>query len=260
MKKLNCIGSLVLLSAATVAQAQRGTLAFPHPPLPEPLPPVPVVWEDANFQPPPWSAQRAATPATGTVAIYDQKPAGGRDSLIPTEQAKGIIDRFKTVYPKLGSPRLLLSVNREFVDGQPVVSRADRTIVRDVERRFGRPWRQAGTTLVEQKTAAALVTNKPLSEFIGTADTVEAKKNHEAINAIAEVVIEVLISSKPQTATTIPEMQATAIRLSDSKILGQAAAADVVKRVSPRSLAGVGVEEMAEAVALELMEDLAANP
>ena len=305
MKKLNCISLLACLSAASVAQAQRGTLAFPTPPLPPSPPPVLKVWVDPNYQAPDWSAEKTKPASAGEVFVYDQKQYGGHAALVTPEQAQGIMDRFKTAYLKLGSPRFLLYVNRELVNeqsglkithgtqhlettknsggatsdwssvktstdqnfranqtAQPTL--ADRQTVRDVERLFGRPLRQAGASLVDQKVAAQLIADKPITDFVGTTDTPESRKDREAIGRIADVVIEILISSKTVAVPTIsdaqtisiPDIQATAISLKDSKIIGQASSTDVTNRVPPASLGGYGVPEITEATALALMEDL----
>ena len=302
MKRLNYVSALILLSAVSVAQAQRGTLTFPTPPPPPPKPLVPPLWVDTNFTPPEWSASKVATPASGEVFVYDQKQYGAHPALISPEQAQGIIERFKAAYPKLGNPRLLLYVNRELVDAgsemklirriekieasrtdtnasatvksadentyrtdaKPAPTLADKQTVRDVERLFGRPLRQAGASLVDQKVATDLLAGKSITEFIGTTDAPQARKDREAIGKIADVVIEILISSKTLTVPTIadaqtisiPDIQATAIRLSDSKILGQASSADVTNRVPPASVPGFSVPEITEATALALMEDL----
>lgn len=307
MKKLNSLSFLALVSAASVAQAQRGTLT-PMPPAYVPRPPAPKVWVDTNYQPPAWSAERVQAAPAGEAFVYEQKQYGGHAALITPQQAQGIIDGFKTAYPKLGSPRFLLYVNRELVDAQPArkithgtqriestkvfgsngtnandaaslktsteqsfrvdekpqPTLADKQTVRDVERLFGRPLRQAGASLVDQKVAAQLIADKPLTDFVGTTDTPESRKDREAIGKIADVVVEILISSKTvvvptisdSQSVTIPDIQVTAINLKDSKIIGQASSADVTNRVPPSSLAGYGIQEITETTALALMEDM----
>ena len=303
MKKLNCLTAVVLVASVSVVQAQRGTMVFPRPPEIKQLPPP--VWVDTNYQAPEWSASRVQTATTGEVFVYEQKQYGGHAALVTPEQAQGIIARFKTAYPKLGSPRFLIYVNRELVDapsGLRLISReeriessrsdtnasaavksvenntyradgkapaalADKQTMRDVERIFGRPLRQAGASLVDQKVAAELIADKPIGDFVGTSDTAQSRKEREAISKIADVVIEILISSKTVTVPAIadaqtiavPDIQATAIRLSDSKILGQASSTDATNRVPPASLPGFSVPEITEATALALMEDLTAD-
>src|SRR5687768_11651174 len=53
---------------------------------------------------------------SGETYVYEQKPISGRPVLIAPEQAKGLIDRFKASYTKLGSPRMVLYVNRDLID------------------------------------------------------------------------------------------------------------------------------------------------
>ncbi len=253
MKKLNRLVSLVVLSVASVAQAQRGTLIFPHAPLPAPLPPVPTVWVDTNFQPPAWSAMNSASRPVGEVAVYEHKETGGHTPLVTPQEAREIVGRFKAAYKKMGSPRLLL-----FVSDAPVAGLANRPGTQEVERRFRHPWHQAGANLVDQKNAAQLLAGKSTTEFITATDTPQARQDRETLGKQADVVIEIsLVEILP---ASLPEIQTIAIRLSDSKILGQAASSEVTKRVPPAVLAAQSTPELIEATALALMEDLTTNP
>ena len=75
-----------------------------------------------------------------------------------------------------------------------------------------------------------------------------------------------LISSRSLTVTeisgdttyTVPDIQATAIRLKDSAIIGQAAASDILGRdvQAGRIVKQFGVRDITEATALALMEDM----
>ena len=58
--------------------------------------------------------------------------------------------------------------------------------------------------------------------------------------------------------TTVPDIQATAIRLKDAAILGQAASADVLGHgeQTARIAQRFGVPDIAEATALALAEDM----
>lgn len=296
---------LAVMAAVPLAHAQKQAeqLINPRPAENTALPAPPPVWIDTNYQAPAWSASR---PAGEPVYVYNQSPVAGRPPLISPDSAQKIIDSFKAAYPRLGSPRLLIYVNRELVsqnsglklthgtqhiestktfgdagtngsasvrtstdqsfrvDEQPQPTLADKQTVRDVERLFGRPLREAGASLVDQKVAAELITERPIGEVIGSADSPESRKDREAIGKIADVVVEILISSRTVSVTrisgeqliTVPDIQATAIRLSDSKILGQASSADVTNRVPPSSLVNYGSPEITEATALALMEDM----
>jgi hypothetical protein len=264
-----------------------------------------------------------------TGPVYDQKPLPAPGPLITVEQAKGVIDRFKEAYPKLGSPRFLIFVNRELIDTKSGISAspvsikterstlkidtstknpeaaaalgitnaekitpgnyskttenisvnqtikekekaeatlADKQTVRDIERLFGRPLRAAGATIVDQAIAVQMMDGRPIQDILKTTDSENARKDREAVRKIADVVIEILVSSKQITMPTltgdatiaIPDIQATAIRLSDSKIIGQAASSEIISR-SNKPVQNLNVYEVAEATALVLMEDMLLN-
>ena len=95
------------------------------------------------------------------------------------------------------------------------------------------------------------------------------KTDREALSRLADVVIEVLISSRSTSVReisgdriyTVPDIQATAIRLRDSQIIGQANATDLLAR-QPNlgaALRANTIQEFTESVALVLMQDLALN-
>lgn len=277
--------------------------------------------------------------ASSEKMVYDQKPLPGQPVLIAPEQAQAVIEKFKTAYTKMESPRMLLYVNRELVDektGMKLVARtektdaarrnydstveanpssnsvninaggnvtvngsginhpgkgkisdttenvsnenryrieeresklADRQTVRDVERLFGRPLRAAGVALADQNVATQLIGNKPLQSFTVNTEGEAARKDRQALSKITDVVLEVLISSRNIAVAevsgdktfTVPDIQATAIRLSDSKILGQASSRDVLgkDRYAGRIARNFDVQDIAEATALALMEDMA---
>ncbi|MGC8743659.1 MAG: hypothetical protein ACP5T0_07265 [Verrucomicrobiia bacterium] len=285
----------------------------------KPQPPPPIYFATDKKQ------EKKELTAGGNV--YDQKPAPPPPMLITAEQAKGVIDRFKEGYPKLGSPRFLIYINRELIDtrsgvvasvasakterattqidstvkdskaaaaalgvtngaglqpgkytkqtenviinqtlkqkDKPELSLADRQTARDIERLFGRPLRAAGATLADQSIAVQMIEGKPVKDFLVSSEGDVARKEREAIKKIADVVIEVLVSSKQVTLPgltgdityNVPDIQATAVRLSDSKIIGQAASADIISR-SQRPIQYLNVYEVAEATALVLMEDM----
>ncbi|MEW6305954.1 MAG: hypothetical protein AB1705_20965 [Verrucomicrobiota bacterium] len=143
---------------------------------------------------------------------------------------------------------------------------ADKQTVRDVERLFGRPLRHGGAKLADQRVATQLIADKPLENFTRPTEGEQARKDREALLKVADVVLEVLISSRqiivPEVsgdrAYQAPDIQATAIRLSDSKIMGQASASDILgkDRYAGRLLRNYDVRDIAEATALALMEDM----
>lgn len=142
---------------------------------------------------------------------------------------------------------------------------ADKQTVREVERLFGRPFRMAGAALADQKVAASLIADKPLDHFVAPANDA-ARKDREALSKVADVAIEVLVASRNVTVTgvaedkvvSVPDIQVTAVRLSDSAIIGQASSADILGRgqQAGRVARQYDVRDITEATALALMEDM----
>jgi hypothetical protein len=143
---------------------------------------------------------------------------------------------------------------------------ADRQTIRDVERLMGRPLRLGGARLTDQRVATQLLADRSVQEFLGTTGTASAAKDREALLRTADVVVEVLISSRSlpvpgvsgDLVYEVPDIQATAIRLADAHILGQASSADILgpDRFAGRVARNYDVREITEAVALALMEDM----
>ena len=146
-------------------------------------------------------------------------------------------------------------------------SLADRQTVRDIERLFGRPLRAARASLVDQRLATQLMAGKSRDVFSTQAESETTRKDREAVAKVADVVLEVLVSSRNLVVQevsgdkvySVPDIQATAIRVSDSKVIGQASATDVLgkDRYAGRIVKNFDVREIAEATALALMEDIA---
>jgi hypothetical protein len=247
-----------------------------------------------DFQPPPPVVQTvrpgpAAAPAAENQKLYGQ-PAG----LVQAETAQGIVARFRDAYGSPGSPRIVVYVNRSLIDttsglrltghtekyektdgsgktsgentyqfregAKPAL--ADRQTVRDIERLFGRVFRNGNARLADQQTAVDLLADKPGERLAGD----QAGKEREALTAVADIAIEVLISSRNLTVpevsgdqvVAVPDIQATAIRLKDAAILGQASASDVLGKRGPagRIAQNFDVNDVTEATALALMEDM----
>jgi hypothetical protein len=139
---------------------------------------------------------------------------------------------------------------------------ADQQTVREVERLFGRAFRNAGAQLADQKTATSLLPEAAGAHLVGEA----AARDREALAKVADIAIEVLISSRSLTVPAVsgdqtypvPDIQATAIRLKDSAIVGQAAASDVIGKgvQAGRVLRQFDVNDITEATAIALMEDM----
>ena len=141
---------------------------------------------------------------------------------------------------------------------------ADRQTVRDVERLFGRPFRMAGATLADQRIATQLISDRRLEKLQTEGE--QARKDREALGKIADVAVEILISSRniivPEISGdktyAVPDIQATAVRLSDARILGQASATDILGKdqYAGHIVRNFDVREISEATALALMEDM----
>jgi hypothetical protein len=200
----------------------------------------------------PSSPQTQITVVTGGVnnssaVTTDTSPAAGKGSSATTT-TRITADNTYTVTPKA------------------VPALADRQTVRDIERLFGRPLRAGGARLADQRAATDLIADKPLDHFTVATDEA-ARKDREALARVADVVVEVLISSRNLTVPAVsgdqvvpvPDITVTAIRLKDSVIIGQASATDVLgkKWQAARLARQFDVNDIAEATALALMEDIA---
>lgn len=146
------------------------------------------------------------------------------------------------------------------------VQLADRQTVRDVERLLGRPLRMGGAKLADQRIATQLLADRPVQEFLGTTGSPAAAKDREALQKVADVVVEVLISSRNitvpgvsgDTTFSAPDIQITAVRLDSAQVLGQASSRDILgpDRFAGRLLRNYDINEITEAVGLALMEDM----
>jgi hypothetical protein len=219
-------------------------------------------------------------------------PAG--DTLIARQTAEGILEGFRKAYKTDGAPRIVVYVNRALVDtasGLKLTDRmeqfektdtslkttgtntykardaapptlADQQTVREIERLFGRAFRNAGAQLADQKVAATLLPEDPGAHLVGD----QGAKDRKALADIADIAIEVLISSRNLTVPEVsgdvnypvPDIQATAIRLKDAAIIGQAAASDIIGKgvQAGRIVRQFSVQDITEATAIALMDDM----
>ena len=219
-------------------------------------------------------------------------PSG--DTLIARQTADGILEGFRKAYKTDGAPRVVIYVNRALVDtstGLKLTDRveqfektdaalktsgtntyrqkegtvaplADQQTVREIERLFGRAFRNAGALLADQKIATALLPEEPGAHLVGD----NAAKDRKALSDVADIAIEVLISSRNITVPEVsgdatypvPDIQATAIRLKDAAIVGQAAASDIIGKgvQAGRVIRQFNVQDITEATALALMDDM----
>lgn len=251
--------------------------------------------------PPPVIAQSYPVGAPSVGGLDRAAPAGAgqrvygpsSDTLIARQTADGILEGFKKAYKTDHAPRIVIYVNRALVDtaaglkltghtekyytedkttkasgentyvakDAPALTLADQQTVREIERLFGRAFRNAGAQLADQPIAASLLPGQPGGR-LGD----QGAKDREALANVADIAIEVLISSRALTVPevsgdatyTVPDIQATAIRLKDSAIIGQAAASDILgKGVQAGHIARqFTTADITEATALALMSDM----
>jgi len=257
---------------------------------------APFILAQANQQPPPvaQAAPRVVAPGPQTGEPAQRVYASSGDTLIARQTADGILEGFRKTYRTDGAPRVVIYVNRALVDtssGLKLTERveqfekadaalkttgtntykqrdsappalADQQTVREIERLFGRAFRHGGAQLADQKVATSLLPEEPGAHLLGDS----AAKDRKALADVADVAIEVLISSRNITVPEVsgdatypvPDIQATAIRLKDAAILGQAAASDIIGRgvQAGRVIRQFSVQDITEATALALMEDM----
>ena len=259
---------LFLLSACASNAQRSAPPAQPLAPAPAPVTQIATPAGPAVALP----VTTIATQPSANRAVYDYTqhlyaPAPGATTLAPQQHAADIVNAFKPIYAKLNTPRVLIYTNRDLLgQAQPSVTTTpapsgkgvivttntitDRQTTRDIERIAARPFRYAGATLVDSQTATAPDTT------------------HEDLAKIADLAIEILVSSRNVSipnltngANTyaIPDIQMTAIRLSDSAILGQATSADITNPLPASALGTLNVQDVLEATALNLMADITAT-
>lgn len=250
--------------------------------------PPPVVQAGPRVAPP--IAQPGPPAAPSQQRVYGPTA----DTLIARQTADGILEGFRNAYRTDGAPRVVIYVNRALVDtanGLKLTERtenfeksdaslktsgtntykqkdgtaptlADQQTVRDIERLFGRAFRHAGAQLADQKVASSLLPEEAGAHLVGDG----AAKDRKALADIADIAIEVLISSRNITVPRVsgdvtypvPDIQATAIRLKDAAIVGQAAASDIIGKgvQAGRVIRQFDVNDITEATAIALMEDM----
>jgi len=193
-----------------------------------------------------------------------------------------LIDRFKTRFGAQGKePRLLLYVNRPLYETEDAKAEdvtpaadaartsakaaepqeptlADRQTVREIEFLVGGVIRAFGGDLVDPAAALGAPTGRLTGESVD--------QQREKLSKVADIAVEVLASSRRQKIVavsgdreiTVPDIQMTAIRLSDSAIVGQANAASILNGLDPGVLAAVAadVRSLTEATAQHLVLDM----
>jgi hypothetical protein len=149
----------------------------------------------------------------------------------------------------------------------PAWSLADRQTARDIERLTARPYRAAGAIFADQKVAASMLPDSSITSHAGLNRylvTEDGRKDREALAKVTDIVIEVLMSSRALTVqqisgaqtVAVPDIQMTAIRLSDAAILGQASSLELIGPNPPAD--AFDVQAVTESTALVLMQDITA--
>jgi len=235
--------------------------------------------QDASVPPSaPRSLAQAAhiAPAGGIQIAQSSGRSSGpsADTLIARPKYDGVLEGFRQVYRQENAPRFVICVNRgllEAADGAKkdgaAPALADPVMVTEIERMFGRAFRNAGARITEQKVAIARASTEPGARLTGEA----AAKDRQALAAGADIAIEVLISRRQLTVAEssgditypVPNIQATAIRLRDAAVVGRASAAELLRKgvEAGRGIRPFDVRDISIATAIALMEDmLAAKP
>ncbi len=277
------IRSLYLVSASLCLAALASAQV---PAQPAPVTPPPRVVQAAPARPTP--------PLPGETPPPAQRVYGpNADTLIARQAADGVLEGFRKAYVTDGAPRVVIYVNRTLVDtadGMKLTERtehyeksndssktsgtntykakdsaspalADQQTVREIERLFGRAFRHAGAQLADQTVAASLLPEDG-AHLVGQ----KAVKDRQALANSADIAVEVLISSRNITVSEVsgdatypvPDIQATAIRLKDAAIVGQAAASDIIGKgvAAGRVVKQFSVQDITEATAIALMDDM----
>lgn len=204
--------------------------------------------------------------AAGLILLNKERPFSAEASA----EARTIITEFAQAYERLGRPRVLLRVRPEPVAADPLPvadpPASDRPAVRGVERRFARLFRAAGVTLADP-AAAVVQPEAPVVASLVAAGRNREANGLEAPASEADLVVEVLVSTRRITTfgatdsrtILVPDLAARVVRSGDSVVLGQANARDVLgsDRELARRVDPIAVDDLAEAIALALMRDLA---
>ncbi len=193
---------------------------------------------------------------------YEQRVFGAPEPLVSSARGQAALARFGKACEQMGKPRFILRINpsRDSAAAESPTL-ADQQTRRDIERLFGRPLRLAGALLIDhgaEATEGATGTDAAAGSGSPTQPAGESPA--------ADIVIEVLVSSRQVAfasdgaTTAVPDIQATAIRVSDRTVLGQAASSDLVGfgAAAGEKARHYSTEEIVEATAFALIEDLAA--
>jgi hypothetical protein len=229
---------------------------------------------------------------SGEVYVYDQKPVATRPALFTAEAAQNILSRFRTNYAKPGSPKVVIFARHDVVErgatvsasgqsstngvsqGELVVPETEKTAtivsttiinIHDIETSFSRPWRACGANIVDAPEAVALIKADAFEADSAKPEQalIDREEGRDELSKIADIAVKLLVASRQVTVAglsgdktyTVPEIQARAVRLSDSRVIGEVSSAEIMAR-NPQATRITGVREITEATALALMLEI----
>ena len=221
--------------------------------------------------------------------VYRDAPAVAT-ALVTVEQAKAILGNFKLAYAKMGQPRVDIRVNQPWgtlpVATAPVPGVG---LAPDIDPNTGLPLKSGvplsppavapeavpvtaailpPTRLFDTSALSDQQTKRDVQRLFGRPLRMAGVKLHDAdLVNLPEVSLEVLLSEHTvklhgiggEQELTVPDIQVTAIRLADGRIIGQATVLDLFPRPeqAAHQLRQRTIYQLAEATALMLMRDMA---
>ena len=173
---------------------------------------------------------------------YTQKVETSK-TLFSTDKSRRFVSEFGALFAGKGKPALTFAIR---VNPMPDGSRStpsqfdDAQARADLMRHFGRPLREGGLKLVDEAASPGSKIDIALNLLISWRTIPITGFNGEAVNKV------------------VPEVQVTAIRLTDGAIMGQAGTVDLIgqRQDSWVTVERVGVPEVMRATALVLLEDM----
>lgn len=211
------------------------------------------------------------------------------EPMIAVEKAKAILENFRLAYSKMGQPRLDIRVNQPWGTA-PIVDTPVPGIglAPNIDPNTGLPLKPGTVpappaivpvaaplstppsltaSLFDAGALAAQQTKRDVQRLFGRPLRMAGVKLHDAdLVNLPEVSLEVLISERVvklrgiagEKELTVPDMQVTAIRLADGRIIGQATVLDLFPRPEQAAyqLRLRTIHQLAEATALMLMRDM----
>jgi hypothetical protein len=167
-------------------------------------------------------------------------------TLFSADRSRKIISDFSSLYAGNGkpSPAFAIRVNPTADGNRTVPSQfRDQQATADLMRDFGAPLRESGIQLVDEASNPAVRPDIVVSVLISW-------KNIQMTGFSGEAITK-----------SVPDMQATAIRLADNAILGYAGTANLIgeRQNAWVAVERVGIPDVMRSTALALMDDMVAR-